>query len=439
MLVPRTSDLPPELAAAARAIAEVLGRAGHRAWLVGGAVRDLALGRPVHDADLVSAARPDEVMALFPRTVPVGAAFGIVVVVHDGLEVEVATFREERGYSDGRHPDEVLYSNDAAVDAARRDFTCNALYLDPLDDTVLDPMNGLADLAAGRLATVGDPAERFREDGLRLLRMARFEAAFELAPAPGLHAAARQALGALSGVSPERVLDELTKVFQGPRAGLALRVLDECGVADVVVPGYGAAPPDARTTRLVVLDGHGVDQRAEPGATLRSRRGPDGGTALGLVTLLDDGATTERELRARLDRLRASRATTSAALEIARLARGMDTLAAPDVRLAVRLRAVRSPWFDAALDLALRRARARVSSTAALEALAAWREQAPDPAPEPLLRAADLAALGLAPGPSFGRLLTEAEDLQLDGELTTRDAALRWLAARARSMSSGDD
>lgn len=419
MQSPRTSDLPAPLADAARTVARTLGAAGYRAWVVGGAVRDLLLGRAVHDADLVSAARPEVVTGLFPRTVQVGAAFGIVVVVvGEGLEVEVATFREEREYSDGRRPDEVLYSDDAAVDAARRDFTCNALYLDPLDDTLLDPTGGLADLEARRLAAVGDAAQRFREDGLRLLRMARFEAALGLAPAPGLHEAARGALASLRGVSPERVLDELSKVFRGPRAGVACRALDDCGIADVAVPGYATQAHELRAARLAVLDGHG------------RCTGPDGGVATGLAALLE-GADTE-SLRRHLEALRAPRLTIQATLEVERLAAAMPDLAQPTARPSARLRALRSPWFDAALDLALRRTAARNQSTAALQTLAAWRttDAASDPAPTPWLTSADLRAAGLTPGPLFGKLLTEAEDLQLDGTLTSRTSALHWLQSR---------
>ncbi|MEZ6017470.1 MAG: CCA tRNA nucleotidyltransferase [Planctomycetota bacterium] len=440
MQTPRVDDLPQDLRDATRAVATRLGQAGHRAWLVGGAVRDLALGRPVHDADLVSDALPHEVEALFPRTVPVGAAFGIVIVVHGTLEVEVATFREERGYSDGRHPDEVLFSKDAAVDAARRDFTCNALYLDPLDGTLFDPLGGLADLAAGRLAAVGDARQRFLEDGLRLMRMARFQAALGLEPAPGLHDAARAALSALVGVSPERVLDELGKVLKGPRAGAAIRVLDACGIADAVIPGYSAADAPWRASRLRVLDGHGAVPGIDGGLTVGLTallQGPEAGRCAGTT---GEGDTAGEDaalglLQARCAALRPSRATLNGALEVARLAAAMAALAAPDARRATRLRALRSPWFEAALDLAWRRAAASPDAAArarlpALATLRTWCADAGDPCPAPLLTAADLIAAGLQPGPRFGALLNAAEDLQLDGDLRDRGAALEWLRAQ---------
>jgi hypothetical protein len=204
---------------------------------------------------------------------------------------------------------------------------------------------------------------------------------------------------------------------------VALRTLDACGIADVVIPGYSAAPADERAARLAVLDGHDTSPSA-----------PEARAALGLATLLDDEAATERVLNARLDRLRASRAMSGATREGARLARGLDEVALPGAQLATKRRALRAPGWVAALDLALRRASAKGRASDGLQALAVWREQAPDPAPVPLLRAADLAALGLAPGPRFGQLLSEAEDLQLEGALTTRDEALRWLDARVESV-----
>jgi tRNA nucleotidyltransferase/poly(A) polymerase len=199
-------------------VAERLAGAGHRVWLVGGAVRDLALGRQPKDLDLASAAVPEEVERLFDRTVSVGREFGTVLVLAGGRELQHTTFRSESGYADRRHPDRVAYGSSLEGDARRRDFTCNALYLDPLADEFRDPEGGLEDLRAGRLCAVGDAAERFREDGLRLIRMARFAARLDLEPAPELVAAARAEAGALEGVSPERTLGELERIFSGPRS-----------------------------------------------------------------------------------------------------------------------------------------------------------------------------------------------------------------------------
>ncbi|MEL6713504.1 MAG: CCA tRNA nucleotidyltransferase, partial [Planctomycetota bacterium] len=289
--------LPPELLGPVRHVAGVLGEAGHRVWVVGGAVRDLLYadrGRaaPVKDADLVSAALPDEVEALFPRTVAVGKSFGIVVVVVDGVELEVATFREERGYSDRRRPDEVRFTDSLELDARRRDFTINALYLDPLTGQIEDPTDGVRDLDAGVLRAVGRAADRFREDGLRILRMARFQARFGLEAAEGLHRAAREESESLAGVSPERVLDELSKMVSGGGVAGAVRTLVDVGAAERVLPGWtpesaherlrdvealGAHPP-LTAVLAALLGADGVDSARERAALLRASRGTVRGT-----------------------------------------------------------------------------------------------------------------------------------------------------------------
>jgi hypothetical protein len=235
------SRLPDPLRELAIGVCQALGEAGYRGWVVGGAVRDLILGRDIKDVDLVSAALPDNVEALFERTVAVGKSFGIIVVVVDGQEVELATFRRERGYSDRRRPDEVEYASSPEEDARRRDFTCNAVYLDPLTGEVRDPAGGVEDLRAGILRAVGDAAGRFREDGLRILRMARFVSTLNLEPAPGLLAAAEREAEALSGVSAERVRDELSKMMRGGRPSRALEILVEGGHAERSLPALGSA------------------------------------------------------------------------------------------------------------------------------------------------------------------------------------------------------
>lgn len=236
---PAMQDLSAPLAHAARTFAEVLARAGQRGWIVGGTPRDLALGREVHDLDMASAATPEHVESLGLRTFPAGRAFGTVGVLAGEITIQHTTFRSERGYTDARRPDVVQFGATLAEDASRRDFTCNALYLDPLTDEFEDPEGGLADLARGVLRCVGEARARFEEDGLRLVRLARFAAALELAPAPDVLAAARDARDALRGVSPERVLAELETLFARPRSTRALALLAECDLLTRALPGAG--------------------------------------------------------------------------------------------------------------------------------------------------------------------------------------------------------
>src|SRR5437016_4524704 len=225
----------------ALSIARTLHDQGYQAYLVGGCVRDLLLGREPADYDIATDATPEQVMRIFPQTYAVGAQFGVVLVPmaedpsvtsvvdqadvnhrrHRGKTVEVATFRSDIGYSDGRHPDEVRFSRDAREDVQRRDFTINGLLLDPVTNEVLDYVGGRADLDAGIIRTIGDPARRFGEDKLRMLRAVRFAARFGYI----LEAATMQSIQKLAPqiiqVSAERVRDELTKMLTEGRARLA--------------------------------------------------------------------------------------------------------------------------------------------------------------------------------------------------------------------------
>lgn len=428
-------------------MARRLAEAGFRAWLVGGAVRDLARGAVPAELDMVSAATPEEVEQLFPRTVGVGRAFGIVRVLLDGptgdpvgdpgdddwvREVELATFRSEEGYSDARRPDAVHYSSSVEVDAARRDFTVNALFLDPLTDELLDPTGGLEDLEAGILRTVGDAPSRFREDGLRLLRMARFQAALGLELAPGLMDAARVAADALRGVSPERVLQELERTFEGPGSPGALATLQATGVLTRVLPGWGRADRAPFERRL---------------AAARALPQPPGALC-GLALLLEAdplGPGGEEALVTDLDRaraLRCSRARLTALGRVWRLRRELPDLARREVLPSRRTRALREPHWEEAFSLALAWSGAGAAGAPPedLLELRTWRRTRTEEelSPEPLVSSSDLADLGVARGPRWGELLEEAETLQLDGELATREQARAWLAGRARARLPGD-
>ncbi len=227
-----SARVPPE----ARALCERLQRHGHRAWLVGGGVRDLLLGREVGDWDVATTARPEQVRRVFRRVVPTGLQHGTVTVLWRGAAYEVTTLRAERGYSDGRHPDEVHFVDDIREDLARRDFTVNAIALDPVSGELVDPFGGLEDLRAGLLRAVGDPVERFREDGLRVMRAARFRATLQMALEPATESAMRPALDVLARVSKERIRDELLKTMTAERPSLGLEVMQRQGVLGVVCP-----------------------------------------------------------------------------------------------------------------------------------------------------------------------------------------------------------
>ena len=209
---------------------------GHQAYLVGGCVRDLLLGREPSDYDVSTDAHPERVQELFPRSLGVGAKFGVILVVEDGAEVEVATFRSDIGYSDGRHPDRVVYSSSPQEDVRRRDFTINGLLMDAASREVLDYVNGRADLRAGTIRAIGEPHLRFAEDKLRMMCAVRFAARFGFQIEPKTLAAARELAPLITQVSPERIREELTKLLTEGAARRGFELLDETGLLAVVLP-----------------------------------------------------------------------------------------------------------------------------------------------------------------------------------------------------------
>ena len=230
-------SIPPEVLA----ICRVLRDAGHRGWAVGGCVRDVlrgsaGIGRGPTDWDLTTDARPEEVQRLFPRVVPTGLQHGTVTVLVDGSAFEVTTLRGESAYSDGRRPDKVEFVAELARDLERRDFTVNAMAYDPLEDRLEDPLGGLDDLARGLLRAVGDPLQRFREDGLRVLRAARFVATLELELDGATARAIEPSLDIFAKVSAERVQQEWTKALGAARPSRAFELMRVHGILGVTAP-----------------------------------------------------------------------------------------------------------------------------------------------------------------------------------------------------------
>ncbi|MDH5671695.1 MAG: HD domain-containing protein [Myxococcales bacterium] len=211
-------------------------QAGFRAWVVGGSLRDILLDRPTGDWDLATSATPKQVMGIFEQVIPTGIDHGTVTVLFGGEPYEVTTLRGEGGYSDGRRPDRVFFIDDIEGDLARRDFTVNALAFDPLDGGLIDPFGGLADMAMGRLQTVGVASERFSEDGLRVLRAARFAATLEFQITDDTQAAMTQCLDVFAKVSPERVRDEWLKAFTARAPSRAFEVMRATGILGVTCP-----------------------------------------------------------------------------------------------------------------------------------------------------------------------------------------------------------
>jgi tRNA nucleotidyltransferase (CCA-adding enzyme) len=240
-----TEGLRRAVPAEVRALCARLDEAGHRAWVVGGCVRDVLLGELRgapgdasirNDWDIATDARPEKVMKLFRRVIATGIKHGTVTVLLDGTGYEVTTLRGETTYSDGRRPDSVYFVDDIRDDLARRDFTINAIAYDPLADRLIDPFDGVTDLKAGVLRAVGVPAERFAEDGLRVLRAARFVATLEVDLEPATRAAILPSLDSYRKVSPERIRDEWMKTLKAHQPSRGFEVMREHGMLDISAP-----------------------------------------------------------------------------------------------------------------------------------------------------------------------------------------------------------
>jgi poly(A) polymerase len=250
---------------AARIIAD-LSAQGFKAYLVGGCVRDLLLGVPAKDFDVATDARPEQVLALYPDAQRVGAHFGVVLVCRSGAAVEVATFRSDDEYTDGRRPSSVKFETDPKQDALRRDFTINALFLDPSSGEVLDFVGGRADLAARLIRAIGDPETRFREDRLRMLRAVRFAARLQFDIEPATEDAIRRMAAQIHDVSAERIREELVRILTEGNARRGFELLDRTGLLQEILPEVSAMkgveqPPefhpegDVWTHTLIMLEG----------------------------------------------------------------------------------------------------------------------------------------------------------------------------------------
>jgi len=427
------AELPPAI----DRILRTLARAGHRSWIVGGAVRDLLLRRHLdtNDFDVATPATPREVTALFRKVIPTGAAHGTVTVVEAGHAVEVTTFRGEGAYLDGRRPESVTFHTDLEADLARRDFTMNALAWDPLAPEFRDPFGGRADLARRLVRAVGEPTERFGEDGLRAMRAVRFASQLGFGLHPRTRAAIPGALEVVKKVSVERISDELSRLVVAPRAERGLALMRATGLLAAVLPALAALPRRALDHAIAVLG------RAPPEPALR------------FAALLH--ALPAHEAERILVELRLPRRVSEevAALVEAHACRSTPRQAAlPASQVEIRRWLSRVGLDRATALLALfdaearalppsRRAAARREVKKLNEAVAALKR-----APPPLFSqdlALDgrsvMAILGAGPGPHVGEALRHLLDRVLDdparNDAAELEAELRaWWAARPRRV-----
>ena len=442
-------------------IARTLHDQGYQAYLVGGCVRDLLLGREPGDYDIATDATPEQVMRIFPQTYAVGAQFGVVLVPmakdpsvtsvvdqadvnhgrHRGKTVEVATFRSDIGYSDGRHPDQVRFSKDPRQDVQRRDFTINGLLLDPLKNEVLDFVGGRKDLDAGIIRAIGEPELRFAEDKLRMLRAVRFAARFGYSIEPQTSAAIQKLAPQIHQVSRERVRDELTKMVTEGQARRAFLLLDETGLLHELLPEIEAMkgveqPPqfhpegDVFVHTLLLLEklAHPCPATLGWGALLHDvgkpptfRVAPDRIRFDGHV---DVGVKMAEEI---CRRLRFSNHDTDQILALVK--NHMRFAHAMQMSEATFKKFVRMPRFEEHLELH------RIdceSSHGDLTTYRFTREKIASMPPEavrprPLVSGDDLIDAGYVPGPKFKEILGAVEDRQLEGMLHSGDEAIEFV------------
>ena len=417
--------------------------AGHEAYLAGGCVRDRLLGREPLDYDVATSAPPEAVQGLFRRTVPVGVQFGVVLVVERGMRFEVATFRSDDAYVDGRRPTAVHFGS-AREDAARRDFTVNALCEGPRTDEIHDFVGGLADLRAGLIRAIGDPRARITEDRLRMLRAVRFAARLGFRIDPGTRAAIVAAAPTLPDIAAERIGDEIVKILTEGGARRGFELLAETGLLDVVLPevarmrGVAQSPDyhpegDVWTHTLILLDQlpAGASETLALGALLHDVAKPlCAGRKGERITFYGHPSIGAGVAVAICQRLRRSRETWERVDYLVR--HHLRLVQAPEMRLSTLKRMFAKEGFDELSRLA--RLDALASSHDLGDVLFCERRRAELGAeslrPPRLLSGADLLAMGYAPGPRVGDILRALEDAQLEGEIATRAAATVFVRER---------
>jgi poly(A) polymerase len=429
----------------AECIVRRLADAGHTALLAGGCVRDLLRGDRPQDYDVATDARPEQVEALFPGTKSVGRQFGVCLVSLDGTPYEVATFRADSAYSDGRHPDSVEFS-DAREDALRRDFTVNGMFWDPISGEVLDYVSGREDLKNGVLRAIGDPEERFREDHLRLIRAVRFAARFGFEIEEGTRAALRELAPLTVVVSAERLQAELRVILTDRDPAGALRLMDDLGMFTVVVPeladARGCEQPEnyhpegdvfVHTILSVEKLGPHPDFVTAMAALLHDVGKPEASRRsepLRFPEHCEIGRDMAREIcrRLRLPREEAERICWL-------VERHLYFKDAQKMRESTLKRLFAEPGFEQLAAVHRADALASWGDLTDYDYVMARRRAMPEEEadPEPLITGRDLIEMGYEPGPLFGRVLDKVRDAQLDGEITTPAEA----RAMARRLAAG--
>jgi poly(A) polymerase len=412
---------------------------GYEAYLAGGCVRDMLLKKLPQDYDITTNAKPEDIRRVFPKTIPVGEQFGVILVLEDDEPFEVASFRHDGPYLDGRRPSHVRYGS-LEEDVFRRDFTINGMVYDPVEDRVIDLVEGQKDLERRSIRAIGNAHQRFEEDRLRMIRAVRFAASLKFEIDPSTFVAVKQLAATITQISWERIGEEVTRILTEGGARRGFELLDETGLLAVLLPevavmkGTEQSPdyhPEGDVFAHTMLLLSHLDEPSETlayGCLLHDiakpvciRQDADRITFYGHT---EKGAEMAEEILKRLKRARA------VSERVSYLVRNhLRHVQAPQMRLSTLKRFLREDGIEELLELARIDA---LSSNGDLQYYRFCKERLgelkdEEIRPAPLVRGDDLIALGLTPGPIFADILRQVEDAQLGGELTSREAALEWI------------
>lgn len=437
----------------AKGVVRRLADAGHRALFAGGCVRDMLMGRALKDFDIATSATPDQVEALFENTHAFGKSFGVIQVLIGETPFEVATFRTDLAYTDGRHPDAVAFST-PEEDAQRRDFTVNGLFYDPLADDVIDYVGGQEDLRRKIIRAIGEPAKRFGEDYLRMMRAARFASTLEFSIEEKTAAAIRELSPNILKISAERIGQELTRLLtESPKAGHGIRLLHDLRLMEHVLPEIlpmiGCEQPpqfhpegDVFVHTMMMLDAaqspspllawslllHDVGKPP----TFAITREPDGSDRIRFNNHADVGARMAEVI---LRRLRMSNELIEGVVHC--VANHMRFGEVSRMRESTLRKLIAAPTFETELELHRIDCISSHNETGNIKILTDFAEKVRNEPvlPKPWLSGRDLIALGMEPGPEMGRWLRIAYDAQLENQQPDRDALLAWLQSEIRRQS----
>ena len=428
-------------------IVKILQAHRHKAYFAGGCVRDMIMGNESADYDIATSAFPQEVLRLFDKTIPVGAQFGVVIVVKNDHNFEVATFRKEGSYSDGRHPDYVAFTT-PEDDVKRRDFTINGLLYDPVNDEVLDFVGGKADISSGIIRTIGNPIERFSEDKLRMIRAVRFASQFDFP----IHEETKKAIIKLANeiniVSAERIRDELEKIFKGKNPHIGIKLLDELSLLKEILPEVSEMK-GVRQPENFHPEG---DVFVHTLLCLSKMNNPTWTLAMG-VLLHDIGKTVTFE---ETDRIRFNLHEKVGADMAKKICNRLKT--SNDEKERIVWLVMKHLYFKDVQKMRLSKLKRlfanegypELAELCRIDALSSsgdlsdyyycqemlGRLSQEEVKPKPLITGRDLIEMGLKPGPMFKEILTRVEDEQLEGNLKTKEEAIEMVKAIVCQMST---